>query len=192
MRVQELITGVVAVVLLTACVMGSVLPSADPDTFYGEWLARLPETLRDAPEFQREMIDDGVVTPEEHDRAQAAYRACIEEAGVRVLAFSRYDNGLLREASFDLSAPGAEGLVSSCEAEWYSSVAEGFRVALTPNDSAANVAARTAACMIEAGIDVDPSPPDVGALAADVLNNPEGGAAMTSCYERVKFYPPDR
>jgi len=173
--------------LATGCAPTASSPSADPDSFLGEWQNRLPAILEQASPFERELLSDGTVTPAEHERAQLAYVDCIEQGGVRITSFATYDNGLVREASFSMERDDVEAILADCESLHYTYVPEAYRISLTPNDSAAKVAARTARCMADAGIEVDPSPADVGVLAQSVLTDPDAGAAMTECYEAVKF-----
>ncbi|MES2209134.1 MAG: hypothetical protein V4515_02990 [Chloroflexota bacterium] len=157
----RLVASAILAIALGAC--GSSPPSERNALTYGEaWVERLPAILADAPEEQRIALTDGVVDRSEYERAFLAYRACIETAGVVILALERDDDGLIQGMSVadGTAAEDPAAVVSKCDVEHFQYVAEGWRVALNPGDSERQLLSRVAACLAEQGYDVPQEPAD--------------------------------
>lgn len=166
--------------LVAAAIAGcgtSATPTPSSQTFGEAWQARLPELLAKAPEEQRAILVDGVVEPAEYERAFLAYRTCIEDAGVVILALERDDNGLISMMSVadGSAAEGAEAVVTRCNAAHFVYVAEGWRVALNPDDSERQQLIRVASCLNLQGFSVPEEPADNAALLSALEDDGEAG-----------------
>ncbi len=130
------------------------------DRTFGELFAeRLPAILATTSEFQRALLEDGVVTAAEHERAQLAFIACIEEAGVTIVQLERTPSGLISLLSVG-GAPTAEAqgevedVVAACDETFYSDIDDAYRVALHPDDTEATQLQQTIECANARGVAV--------------------------------------
>ncbi len=148
---------IVLAVVATACAPAGVEPATErsptttqstasppgSDRTFGELFAqRLPAILATTSEFQKALLEDGVVTAAEHERAQLAFIACIEEAGVTIVQLERTATGLISLLSVG-GTPTAEAqgeveeVVAVCDETFYSDIDDAYRVALHPDDTEA-------------------------------------------------------
>jgi hypothetical protein len=164
----------VLTVVAAACAPAGVEPATDrspstiqsaasppgSDRTFGELFAeRLPAILATTSEFQKALLEDGVVTAAEHERAQLAFIACIEEAGVRIVQLERTATGLISLLSVG-GTPTAEAqgevedVVAVCDETFYSDIDDAYRVALHPDDTEATQLQRTVECANARGVAV--------------------------------------
>lgn len=147
-------------VFLAACAW---TPSPTPPTYADEWKSLLPKALGEASEFERELLEDGIVTAEENERAQAAYIDCLEAAGLNLISVEIDDNGLLESLAYGSSANRSEAIARErieleCQAEFYSLVEAGWFAVVRGGDSDEAYLARISRCLRGRGHDVPASP----------------------------------
>lgn len=167
-----------------------VNPNGDDALTYGrQWLNKLPETMRQASAYQAVLLQDGLLTLDEHEQALGDYLRCIERNGGRVTDVSRDESGRLTllgvgRAGDPLGDAGP--VVDSCRDEHYSYIEYAYWVALHFGETEATQLARVAACVAGRGYPVPPHPATFGELmtAAEALDGPQPvghhGAARTA------------
>lgn len=162
MKSQALI-GLLLAFLIAGC--GSSDPGPSEITFGEVWQARLPDILAVASESQRLALSDGVIDASEYEAAFLSYRSCIEAGGAVILTLERDEKGVIKlMAVADGSSSGAQALVAGCDEKHFRYVAEGWRIALDPDDSEVRQLARVAQCLKEQGYEVPEQPADNAAL----------------------------
>lgn len=163
------------------------------DLTYGEQFAeRLPAILAKTSEFQKTLLEDGVVTAAEHERAQLAYIACIEDAGVTIVQLERTPTGLISLMSVG-GTDSADALddvdeiVSVCDEEYYSNIDDAYRVALNPDDTDSVQLGRIIDCVQAQGVPVGSDFSDFSDLldAAEAIS-PEAKSKVIDCNTQVQ------
>lgn len=138
-------------------------PSPTPQTLADEWASLLPKAIDQASEFEREILEDGVVTAHENERAQEAYLECLEAAGLRLISVEVDDDGILQSLTYQSGADPSEAVAQQrieleCQARFYSLVEAGWLAVVMGGDSDEAYLARISRCLRARGHDVPPSP----------------------------------
>jgi hypothetical protein len=159
-------------ILLAAC---AFQPSATPQTYADEFASILPATIGQASRFERDILEDGLVTAEENERAQGAYIDCLEEGGVRVVSAEVDDKGVLESLAYGsgdhADRANQDRVERECRAEFYSLVEAGWVAAVSATDSDEAYLARISSCLRARGHDVPPSPGTGEDLLRDASQN---------------------
>lgn len=168
-------------------------PNGDDSLTFGrQWLNKLPEIMRQASAYQAVLLQDGLLTLDEHERALGDYLRCIERNGGRVLEASRDESGRLTLLSVGRAGDplgDADPIVEACRDEHYSYIEYAYWVALHFGETEETQLARVAACMAGRGYPVPPHPATFVELltAAEALDGPQPvghrGAARTAVLE---------
>lgn len=198
---------VVLAMVTVACDPAGVGSSVDPGTStsvstagppgselsYGEQFAeRLTAILATTSDFQRSLLEDGVVTAAEHERAQLAYIACIEDAGVTIVQLERAPSGLISLMSVGGTESAdalddVDAVVSECDEEYYSNIDDAYRVTLNPDDTDSAQLARIIDCAQAQGLSVGSDFSDFSDLldAAEAISA-EAKAIVIDCNSQVQ------
>jgi hypothetical protein len=144
---------------LAAC---ALQPSPTPLTNAEAFASMLPAVIGRASAFEREILQDGIITAEENDHARETFIACLEERGVRVISVEVDENGLVQSMAYGsgdrADAATEQRIEGECRQEFYSLVEAGRFATVNADDSEAAYLARVSTCLRGRGHDVPPSP----------------------------------
>lgn len=175
-----------------ATVSGQVDPepwgSGAAETELDRWRAELPQVLERTTPFQAQIIRDGIVTQEEHDRAQRAYLQCVRDEDI-VVGPSRDQFGLLAGLTLKGMDPNVDpdAVNTRCEGEFYADVWPGWHAFVTAGDTEEAQLARLAACLAARGYDVPASPETFGEIIDAIGRGLDARPDLGHCAEETRY-----
>ena len=165
-------------------------PSDSPaaETELDRWRAELPRILERTTPFQAEIIGDGIVTDEEHDRAQDAYLQCVRDEDI-VVGPRRDKFGLLSGLTLKAMDPNvdADEVNTRCAQRFYSDVSPGRYVLVIGDDTEEDRVARLAVCLTARGYDMPMAPESFDEIRRAVGNDGEAVRDLGECSEDSQY-----
>lgn len=181
MKTNTTVTLILAALVMSLTGCSPSAPSAQTDPL------DIGAILDDTTPFQRDILDDGVVTAAEFERALLARRECVSEAGATPGEIYEGRNGELT-FDYDITADNDEELQSiqsqadACLADYFSDVGSvwAYQRLLSPEEREA-MRPRALACLDEAGLTGLAEDATASDMAVAVQDDGEISAAERDC-----------
>lgn len=164
--------------------------ASEPDPIEPGLLASL---LAEASDFQKDLLEDGILTLDEYERAKLEEARCLMDQGLEIDSDRLQLDGLLRYTYWITApaeiAPEAPAIMSECQATYSSEVDRAWAEVSLPllDDVIAESKAMVYGCLVDSGF--DPGDSGVDPRSAEFLAAEEVCAtAMRETLDMVAYW----